>query len=77
MKTDTRVVDAEKGTAGYAKALAEAKQASGLSAALFLRSTVQGDVVEYEFLVGDDEGELKTQLLALRLEAELRSRGKA
>jgi hypothetical protein len=70
-KVDERAVEVDCGPEPYARACAEVKKVSGFEACLPLRARLIGDnKIEYQFLVGDDEGSLKTELFARQLEAE-------
>lgn len=68
-KIDQRTVEVAKGTS-FADACTEVKNMSGFDFYLPIRGSVHGDKVEYEFLVGNDEGALKSELFARQLEAE-------
>lgn len=67
-KCDERAVEVDRGPDNYSQACAEVKKLSGFEYCLPLRGRLRGPKVEYEFLVGDDENALKTELFARQME---------
>ena len=68
-KIEHRTIEVPVGTL-YAAACAEVKSLSGFDYYLPIKASRHGNKVEYEFLVGNDEGALKSELFARQMEAE-------
>ncbi len=70
-KIDERAIEVECGSDSFARASTEVKKISGFEVCLPIKGRLIGNnKVEYEFLVGNDENALKTELFARQMEAE-------
>jgi hypothetical protein len=69
-KIEERAIDVEKGADSFTRACAEVKKLSGFEFCLAVKARAVENKVEYEFLVGEDESALKTELFARQMEAE-------